>query len=129
MPHYVVMRTMEALNDHGRALKGAKILVLGLAYKKDVDDVRESPAFEVIELLQHKGASVTYHDPFVPKTHTMRQYDLRDGLGTADARDASGLRRGGDRDGPFLRRLCDGGRTRPAHCRHAQRHAGGPPGP
>jgi UDP-N-acetyl-D-glucosamine dehydrogenase len=76
MPHYVVMRTMEALNDHSRSLKGAKVLVLGLAYKRDVDDVRESPAFEVIELLQHKGADVTYHDPYVPRTHTMRRYDL-----------------------------------------------------
>jgi UDP-N-acetyl-D-glucosamine dehydrogenase len=76
MPHYVVMRTMEALNGHAKALKGARILVLGLAYKKDVDDVRESPAFEVIELLEHRGAVVTYHDPYVPKTHAMRRYDL-----------------------------------------------------
>ncbi len=76
MPHYVVMRLMEALNDQGRALKGAKVLVLGLAYKRDVDDVRESPAFEVLELLEHKGAMVAYHDPFVPRTHKMRRHDL-----------------------------------------------------
>jgi UDP-N-acetyl-D-glucosamine dehydrogenase len=76
MPHYVVMRTMEALNLHGKALKGAKVLVLGLAYKKDVDDVRESPAFEVIEHLEQRGAHVSYHDPFVPRTHAMRRYDL-----------------------------------------------------
>ena len=76
MPHYVVMRTLEALNDQGKALKGAKVLVLGLAYKKDVDDVRESPSFEVIELLEQKGAHVGYHDPYVPKTHRMRKFDL-----------------------------------------------------
>lgn len=76
MPHYVVMRLMEALNDRGRALKGSKVLVLGLAYKKDVDDVRESPSFEVIELLEHKGAQVDYHDPFVPKTFKTRRHDL-----------------------------------------------------
>jgi UDP-N-acetyl-D-glucosamine dehydrogenase len=76
MPHYVVLRTMEALNLRGKALKGARVLVLGLAYKKDVDDVRESPAFEVIEHLEHRGALVSYHDPFVPRTHTMRRYDL-----------------------------------------------------
>jgi UDP-N-acetyl-D-glucosamine dehydrogenase len=76
MPHYVVMRTMESLNEHGKAMKGSRILVVGLAYKKDVDDVRESPAFEVIELLEQKGAHVSYHDPYVPKTHRMRKYDL-----------------------------------------------------
>ncbi len=76
MPHYVVTRLMEALNDHGKALKGASVLVLGLAYKRDVDDVRESPAFEIIELLEQKGASVAYHDPYVPRTHKMRRHDL-----------------------------------------------------
>src|SRR6185312_13584834 len=49
---------------------------LGLAYKKDIDDVRESPAFEVIDHLETRGAQVSYHDPFVPKTHTMRRWDL-----------------------------------------------------
>lgn len=76
MPGYVVTRTMEALNEHGKALRGAKVLVVGLAYKKDVDDVRESPAFHVIELLAAKGAQVAYHDPHVPRTHRMRQFDL-----------------------------------------------------
>jgi UDP-N-acetyl-D-glucosamine dehydrogenase len=76
MPHYVVTRLMEALNDHGKALKGASVLLLGLAYKRDVDDVRESPAFEIIELLEQKGASVAYHDPYVPRTHKMRRHDL-----------------------------------------------------
>jgi UDP-N-acetyl-D-glucosamine dehydrogenase len=76
MPHYVVMRLMEALNDRARALRGSRVLVLGLAYKKDVDDVRESPSFEVIELLEQKGAHVDYHDPYVPKTFKTRRHDL-----------------------------------------------------
>ncbi len=76
MPHYVVMRLIDALNDRGQALKGARVLVLGLAYKRDIDDVRESPAFEVIELLESKGAIVDYHDPYVPRTHKMRRHDL-----------------------------------------------------
>ncbi len=76
MPHYVVQRTFEALNGHGKALKGAKILVLGVAYKKDIDDMRESPAIRVIELLKEQGAEVAYHDPFVPKLPPMRAHSL-----------------------------------------------------
>ena len=77
MPDYVVHRTMEALNDAGKAMKGSKILILGLAYKKDIDDVRESPSLEIIELLKHRGAKVDYNDPHVPRTHKMREYDLK----------------------------------------------------
>jgi UDP-N-acetyl-D-glucosamine dehydrogenase len=66
MPEIVVERIQDALNDRLRPLKGARVLVLGVAYKRDIDDVRESPALDVIELLQHKGASVDYHDPYVP---------------------------------------------------------------
>ncbi|MGC9453978.1 MAG: nucleotide sugar dehydrogenase [Phycisphaerae bacterium] len=77
MPRYVISRLMDALNDRGKALRGSKILVLGLAYKKDVDDVRESPSLELIELLREKGALVDYNDPHVPQTHKMRDYDLR----------------------------------------------------
>ncbi len=76
MPHYVVSRTMEALNEHKKSLKGSKVLVLGLAYKKDIDDVRESPSIELIELLQAKGAKVDYNDPYIPKTHKQRQHNL-----------------------------------------------------
>jgi UDP-N-acetyl-D-glucosamine dehydrogenase len=68
---------MEALNDHGKALKGSRVLVLGLAYKPDVDDVRESPSLELIEMLKHRGAKVDYNDPHVPRTHKMREYDLQ----------------------------------------------------
>src|SRR5438046_2892193 len=67
MPRFVVSKVQDALNARRKALNGARILVLGLAYKPDVDDVRESPAFEVIELLLEKGATVRYHDPHVPE--------------------------------------------------------------
>jgi UDP-N-acetyl-D-glucosamine dehydrogenase len=69
MPRYVVSRVMEGLNDRARALKGSKVLVLGAAYKPDIDDVRESPALDVIALLQRKGALVEYHDPYIPHIH------------------------------------------------------------
>jgi UDP-N-acetyl-D-glucosamine dehydrogenase len=77
MPDYVVQRTALALNERGKSVHGAKILVLGLAYKPDVDDVRESPSLELIEKLQHLGAHVDYNDPHVPATHKMRHYDLQ----------------------------------------------------
>jgi UDP-N-acetyl-D-glucosamine dehydrogenase len=77
MPEYVVQRTALALNDQSKSVKGSKVLILGLAYKPDVDDVRESPSFELIEKLEHLGAEVDYHDPHVPATHKMRRHDLQ----------------------------------------------------
>lgn len=77
MPHYVIHRTMEALNNRKKSLKGSKVLILGLAYKPDIDDVRESPSLELIELLKERGARVDYNDPYVPATHKMREYDLK----------------------------------------------------
>jgi len=77
MPHYVITKTMEALNERKKSLKGSKVLVLGLAYKKDIDDLRESPSVELIELLRKKGAKVDYNDPCIPRTHKQRQHDLR----------------------------------------------------
>jgi UDP-N-acetyl-D-glucosamine dehydrogenase len=74
MPEYVVGKLQAALNDCGRAVKGAKVLVLGLAYKKDIDDPRESPAFEVIHELLKLGADVSYHDPYVPVAPRMRSW-------------------------------------------------------
>src|SRR5215216_4394369 len=65
MPRYVVSRVMEALNERSKALKGSKILVLGAAYKPDIDDVRESPALDIISLLEKRGAQISYHDPHV----------------------------------------------------------------
>jgi len=76
MPYYVVDKTVEALNEHSKALKGSKILVLGLAYKKDVDDLRESPSLTIIELLRQRGATVSYNDPFFPHVGRGRHYDL-----------------------------------------------------
>ena len=72
MPHHVVERTMEALNEEGKALKGARVLILGLAYKKNIDDLRESPSIRLIELFREKGAAVSYHDPYCPKMKEMR---------------------------------------------------------
>ena len=73
MPRYVVSRMLEAMNDRGKTLKGSKVLVLGVAYKPDIDDVRESPALDVIGLLQNKGAQVEYHDPYIAHIH--HEYD------------------------------------------------------
>jgi UDP-N-acetyl-D-glucosamine dehydrogenase len=67
MPRYVVTKVQEALNEQQKAIKDSKILILGAAYKPDIDDVRESPALDVIGLLQQKGAEVSYHDPFIPE--------------------------------------------------------------
>jgi UDP-N-acetyl-D-glucosamine dehydrogenase len=72
MPYHVVDRTIEALNERGKTIKDAKVLVLGLAYKKNIDDLRESPSIRLIELFRQKGAQVEYHDPFCPKMKEMR---------------------------------------------------------
>ena len=69
MPRYVVSRLMESMNDLGKTIKNSNILVLGAAYKPDIDDVRESPSLDVIGLLQKKGANVKYHDPYIPHIH------------------------------------------------------------
>src|SRR5262249_38590205 len=74
MPAYVVERGVEALNEEGKALKGSRVCVLGVAYKKDVDDPRESPAFEILELLQARGAVVSYSDPHVPGLPRLRHH-------------------------------------------------------
>ena len=76
MPEFVVDRLMHALNTHGKSVKNSRVLVLGLAYKPDVDDVRESPSFELIERLEGLGAEVDYHDPHVPETPPMRHYSV-----------------------------------------------------
>ncbi len=77
MPRYVVDKTAEALNSHGKSVKGARVLVLGLSYKADIDDDRESPSFEIIELLAERGAIVAYCDPYIPVARKGRQHDLR----------------------------------------------------
>ncbi|MBL7133896.1 MAG: nucleotide sugar dehydrogenase [Phycisphaerae bacterium] len=77
MPEWVINKLMYALNWRKKAIKGSKVLVLGLAYKPDIDDVRESPSLELIELLQYRGARVDYNDPHIPATHKMREHDLQ----------------------------------------------------
>lgn len=74
MPRYVVRRVVQALRDEGRRLRGADVLIIGLAYKPDVDDVRETPAAELIRLLHARGVRVGYHDPYVPTFPRMRRY-------------------------------------------------------
>jgi UDP-N-acetyl-D-glucosamine dehydrogenase len=76
MPRYVVERTAEILNSQRKALNGCTILVVGVAYKKDIDDMRESPAFRVIELLRERGVDVVYHDPYIPKLPATRKHRL-----------------------------------------------------
>ena len=74
MPEYVVRRVADALNDRGKAVKGSKVLVLGLAYKPNVDDDRESPSYALLDLLKHRGAEVAYYDPFVPVIKHTREH-------------------------------------------------------
>jgi UDP-N-acetyl-D-glucosamine dehydrogenase len=77
MPGRVVARIAEALNEHGKPLKGSRVCVLGVAYKKDVDDPRESPAFTILELLERRRAVVSYNDPHVPTLPRMRHHSIR----------------------------------------------------
>ncbi|MGH9677338.1 MAG: nucleotide sugar dehydrogenase, partial [Candidatus Acidiferrum sp.] len=77
MPYHVVRAVGTALNHHKKALNGSKVLVLGVAYKKDVDDLRESPALTIIELLREEGAEVSYNDPYFPQVGRGRHYDLQ----------------------------------------------------
>jgi UDP-N-acetyl-D-glucosamine dehydrogenase len=74
MPYFVVQKVADALNGVEKSIKGSKILVLGAAYKKDVDDIRESPSVKIITLLQDKGAVISYHDPYIPVIRDMRDY-------------------------------------------------------
>lgn len=74
MPYYIVQKTMEALNNRGMQMKGTKILIMGVAYKKDVDDMRESPSLKLIELFKSNGAIVDYHDPYIPEIPVTRHY-------------------------------------------------------
>jgi UDP-N-acetyl-D-glucosamine dehydrogenase len=76
MPYFVVENIIEAMSQQGKALHGARVLVLGLAYKRDIDDLRESPSLTIIELLQKRGAQVAYNDPFFPTVGHGRKYAL-----------------------------------------------------
>jgi len=76
MPDYVIARVTEALNDAARPIRGSKIAILGVAYKRDVDDPRESPSFKLMELLQSRGASLSYNDPHIPVLPSMRHFTV-----------------------------------------------------
>jgi len=77
MPEWVVGKSSEALAKKGKNMQGAKVLILGVAYKKNIDDIRETPAFRIIKLLQEKKAKVDYHDPYVQNLHRTREYDFQ----------------------------------------------------
>ena len=91
MPYFVLDQIAAGLNDHSKSIKGSSILVLGLAYKRDIDDLRESPSLTIIELLRERGAKVAYNDPYFPKVGRGRHYDLNmtntslDKIGSYDA--------------------------------------------
>jgi UDP-N-acetyl-D-mannosaminuronate dehydrogenase/intein/homing endonuclease len=89
MPEYVVDKLEDALNEQGKCLRGARVLVLGLAYKKDIDDPRESPAFEIIDLLLKHGADLAYHDPHIPVAPRMRSWPHLPPLRSVDISDGS----------------------------------------
>lgn len=80
MPQYVVDQTLKALNAHKKAMNGSKVLVIGLAYKPDVDDMRESPTFKIMDLLEEYGASVSYYDPYIPEIKPTREHDAWTGV-------------------------------------------------
>jgi UDP-N-acetyl-D-glucosamine dehydrogenase len=77
VPYYVVAKVQDALNERGKSIKGATILILGVAYKKDVDDARESPALAIMDLLRKKGAVILYHDPYIPSLPSFRKYSFK----------------------------------------------------
>jgi UDP-N-acetyl-D-glucosamine dehydrogenase len=77
MPYHVLASIGGALNQHKKSVNGSRVLILGVAYKKDIDDLRESPALTIIELLQKEGAQVSYHDPYFPFIGKGRKYDLQ----------------------------------------------------
>jgi UDP-N-acetyl-D-glucosamine dehydrogenase len=77
MPQRVADRVAEALNEHGKPVRGSRVCILGVAYKRDVDDPRESPAFPIMEMLQQRGASISYNDPHVPTLPKMRHHKIR----------------------------------------------------
>lgn len=86
-PYYVVQRTIEVLNENGKSIKGAKVLILGASYKKNIDDMRESPTLKLIEIFRDKGAVVDYSDPYVPKLPPTRKYkfDMESVVITSDS--------------------------------------------
>ena len=116
MPYHVLASVSSALNGHKKSVNGARVLVLGVAYKKDIDDLRESPALTIIELLQKDGAHVSYHDPYFPFIGKGRKYDLQ----MRHAGQPGTLRLRPDRDRPLRLRLPPHRPGISARCGHAQ---------
>ena len=77
MPYYVIEKTAEALNNHKKSINGSRIMILGMAYKKDIDDDRESPGYVIMKMLMEKGAVVTYNDPWIPELKPTRKYNFQ----------------------------------------------------
>ena len=84
MPNYVLEKLQNALNEGGKSVKGARVLILGLAYKKDVGDMRESPSLRLFDLLRGRGAEVDYHDPFIPVIPSSREYGHLEGIASRE---------------------------------------------
>jgi UDP-glucose/GDP-mannose dehydrogenase family, UDP binding domain len=128
MPDYVVHRVAEALNDKGKAIKGSRILILGLAYKPNVDDERESPNYRLLEKLAHRGADVAYHDPLCardsPNTRTPSMGGNRvRSMGPSFNR---GVRSRCHRGSPCLRELSGTRQLGAVHCGHPEYDGGNP---
>jgi UDP-N-acetyl-D-glucosamine dehydrogenase len=123
MPQYVVDQLAQILDKHkGLGLSQAKILVIGAAYKKDVDDTRESPALEVLQILKHRQASISYHDPWVPRIPQTRAHAELAGMESVPiAGQHRPLRRGFDRDRPRAHQLARTGQFSSVGCGHTQR--------
>ncbi|MBF0318668.1 MAG: nucleotide sugar dehydrogenase [Nitrospirae bacterium] len=77
MPQYVIQKTIDALGERGKSINGSKVLILGLSYKKDLDDTRESPSLKLLDILQKKGAIVDYNDPYIPEMPKTRRYSFK----------------------------------------------------
>ena len=91
MPDYVISKVADALNEEGKAIKGSKVLILGLAYKANVDDCRESPSFVLMEKLEAKGALIEYNDPFVPIIPSTREHSHFTGRKSVEIEDTYDL--------------------------------------
>ena len=124
MPYHVVDAVAEALNEHRKSLKGSKLLVLGVAYKKDVDDLRESPSLKIMEILQKRGASFDYNDPYFPAAAQDAALRLsKSEVGAAESRNAGRVRCRADRHRSHQLRLRIDRGFLEAGGRYAQRHA------
>jgi UDP-N-acetyl-D-glucosamine dehydrogenase len=88
MPYHVVDAIASSLNNHKKSLNGSKLLILGVAYKKDVDDLRESPSLKIMQLLQQRGAQIDYNDPYFPQMHKMRHYNFENMKSIAISKDS-----------------------------------------